>query len=178
MPHQGLSPLSPFPSSSPESPSPGCVSTVPEQTICEQHAGSAVLQLAHPGLQAHFTWPEQCSKILEIFSLKIPDSLEKLDLSSLVWKIHTVSNKHNSHSEIPNKTAKMLPGLSWGPIQLAGMWGRPRCWVTEPLAAVGTCVRMVQTSTHVGRLETGAASCFPDMDLFSKLCFFFFFFLE
>lgn len=176
MPHQGLSPVSPFPSSSPESPSPGCVSTVPEQTICEQHAGSAVLQLAHPGLQAHFTWPEQCSKILENFSLKIPDSLEKLDLSSLGWKIHTVSNKHNSHSEIPNKTAKMLPGLSWGPMQFAGMWGRPRCWVTEPLAAVGTCVRTVQTITWAGwRQEQLHASLTP-------ICFqsfaYFFFFLE
>lgn len=58
---------------------------VPEQTIWEQHEGTAVVQLAHPCLQAYFMCPEQCSKFLEIFILKILDSLKKREaLSSLV----------------------------------------------------------------------------------------------
>lgn len=55
----------------------------------------------------------------------------------------SLSIKHSPHSEIPNKTAKMLPGLSPGPAWPAGREGQPRCRVTEPSAAAGPYVRVV-----------------------------------
>lgn len=66
---QGLSPLSPFPSSSPEAPLL-VVFPLSQSKLSVSNTGSAVLQLAHPGLQAHLHGLNSVPKFLEIFSLK------------------------------------------------------------------------------------------------------------